>query len=164
MTTRRRLIFSGTREPLSEQDRATLLALVQAWAGQADEIGVGDCPTGVDSQIREWLPEARVFVADWKKHGNAAGPMRNDMVIWASKADTSLLIAMPQPERSKSRGTWNCVDSAVHNWVPVLIAAIGCGPSVAVETAKAQAAEIERLRELAQASISAAQRYAMERT
>ena len=158
----RRLIFSGTREPLSDQDRATLLTLVQTWAGQVDEIGVGDCRTGVDAQIREWLPEASVFAADWRV-GPSAGPQRNArMVLWAADAEDAMLIAMPSRNvvGSRGRGTRGCVDLAIDAGLVVIVAPTGCRPRMLSEANS----EIERLRALAQASISAAQRYAMERT
>lgn len=141
----RRLIFSGTREPLSELDRCNLRMLVERWAGLADEIGVGDCPTGVDAQVREWLPEARVFVADWEKHGKKAGPYRNlALTAWAAEADSALLIAMPvrssargtqhrltigrriPTTRRTSRGTWDCIHQAAAIGVQVVVAPVGC--------------------------------------
>ncbi len=55
----------------------------------------GDCPTGADHiadaiwrQIGQLAPEK--FPADWKKHGKAAGPIRNQQMIDEGKPDRAI--------------------------------------------------------------------------
>jgi YspA, cpYpsA-related SLOG family len=51
----------------------------------------GGCPTGLDALARLWAAKANVpwqtFEADWRKHGNAAGPIRNQVMIDEGKPD-----------------------------------------------------------------------------
>jgi len=118
----KRVIVSGTREILGAEDISRLELLVDMWAGHSDEIGVGDCPTGVDAVVRLHF-RGRVFRADWQTHGAAAGPRRNaEMVAWAAEADEALLIAMPAPS---SRGTWDTINRAVAAGIPVVIVPVG---------------------------------------
>src|SRR3989304_4321593 len=46
-------------------------------------VHTGDCPTGIDFFIKNSFPlESRtIHEADWKKHGKAAGPIRNKELI-----------------------------------------------------------------------------------
>lgn len=52
------------------------------------------CAPGVDSMGRDWANEQGVpvveFPADWKLHGKAAGPIRNEQM--AKYADTLILV------------------------------------------------------------------------
>lgn len=56
---------------------------------------VGDC-SGADQLAREWADERGihkdVFVADWDKHGRAAGPIRNKVMV---DFGFDLLLAFP---------------------------------------------------------------------
>lgn len=124
----KRVIVSGTRKTLLERDERhlddALWAATRCHYGTT-ELGVGDCPTGVDLYAREW-GAARVFRADWQAHGKAAGPRRNaEMVAWAAEADEALLIAMPAPS---SRGTWGTIRRAVSAGIPVVIVPKGGKP------------------------------------
>lgn len=47
------------------------------------------------------------FWADWKKHGKAAGPLRNQQMIDEGKPD--IVLAFPLPG---SRGTWDMIRRA----------------------------------------------------
>lgn len=121
----RRVIVTGTREELSAEDRAIATDLILRAAAWADEVGVGDCPTGIDALARELVPGARVFRADWQAFGRRAGPLRNgDMVGWCAAADERRAVGLPGP---KSRGTWDCIRQAKAADVAVLIKRMG-GP------------------------------------
>lgn len=121
----KRLIISGTREPLSAEDRAAVADLVMRGARWADEVGVGDCPTGVDALVRELVPDAVVFVARWRELGRRAGPERNGrLVAWAAEAELRWLLAFPGP---RSTGTPDCVQQAEDAGVPVVVTEVGHG-------------------------------------
>lgn len=134
----RRLIISGTREELSDEDRDVVLDVLARSLAHAAEIGVGDCRTGIDALVREavdelhrgsWRTEGQArpplstFIADWDRLGKRAGPERNArMVAWAAETDRAfaprsphraaglgMLLAFPGP---RSRGTWDCVRRA----------------------------------------------------
>jgi hypothetical protein len=75
------------------------------------EVAVGDCPTGVDSFIRDWAVTApaslRIFYADWGTHGQSAGPLRNkemiDTVMREGPVDRVIAFLHPDP-----KGTRQC--------------------------------------------------------
>lgn len=52
---------------------------------------------GADALAGRWADTndvpAIVFPADWKRHGPAAGPIRNEQMIWEGKPD--LVVAFP---------------------------------------------------------------------
>lgn len=53
----------------------------------------GGCPTGADVIAGAWafpVVPLEVFPADWAKHGKAAGPIRNQMMIDKGKPDAVL--------------------------------------------------------------------------
>src|SRR5271154_144282 len=54
--------------------------------------------------------------ADWKKHGNAAGPIRNQKMLDDHSPD--LVVAFPDPE---SRGTWDMIRRAKKDGVEVKV-------------------------------------------
>lgn len=64
---------------------------------------------GADTLADEWCDvfgaRKRVFLADWKQHGRAAGPLRNARMIAEGKPD--LVIAFPG-----GKGTADCVRKA----------------------------------------------------
>jgi len=55
-----------------------------------------------------------IHEADWDKHGKSAGPIRNALVV--ESADCLLAF---YTDRSKSRGTKNCVAQARKKGIPV---------------------------------------------
>lgn len=119
----RRVIITGTREELSAEDRAIATDLILRAAAWADEVGVGDCPTGIDALVRELVPGARVFRADWQAFGRKAGPMRNgDLVGWGAEADECWALGFPGP---RSKGSWDCVRQAKAAEVDVLVRRVG---------------------------------------
>lgn len=67
-------------------------------------VAVGDCPTGLDWFVRDFLLkyQIKVYVADWTKHGRPAGPIRNKEMVLANPG--AIVIAFPG-----GRGTEDCV-------------------------------------------------------
>lgn len=129
----RRVIISGTREELSAEDREIVIDVLASYLERATEIGVGDCPTGIDALARGFarahqrkgLPVVRTFLANWREFGRKAGPLRNgEMVRWANELDTiqGVLLAFPGPT---SRGTWDCVRKARAAGLDVIIKRVG---------------------------------------
>lgn len=78
------------------------------------EIISGGC-TGADAlaeiYAKEWDIPLKVFPADWKKYGNAAGPIRNGQMAQYATSDGNpgILVAFWD---GKSRGTKNMIDTA----------------------------------------------------
>jgi len=74
--------------------------------------------TGVDSLAEKYAKEHDipfvVYPADWKKYGNKAGPLRNQLIIDAS----THLLALPS---RKSRGTFDSINKAKQKGIPVTI-------------------------------------------
>ena len=54
--------------------------------------------------------------ADWRKHGNAAGPIRNQQMI--DEHSPNLVLAFPDPQ---SKGTWDMVRRAKKDEIEVRI-------------------------------------------
>jgi hypothetical protein len=67
----------------------------------AEEVIVGDCPTGADYFAREWCAwrgvRCHVIRADWRTYGKAAGPRRNlRLVRKARELGAQFLLAFPR--------------------------------------------------------------------
>lgn len=77
-------------------------------------IVTGGC-TGADKLAAEWGSACDVAVvvyeADWKKHGRAAGPLRNAVM---AQAGADLVVAFPG-----GRGTADMISKAVAAGIPV---------------------------------------------
>lgn len=90
-----KLIIAGSRtlKPSFGFIRSAMEMLWVSKHGPITEI-VSGCAEGVDSEGEHWAShyERQVirFPADWKKHGRAAGPIRNKQM--ADYADALLLI------------------------------------------------------------------------
>jgi len=73
--------------------------------------------TGADDHAGRWAEisriEHRVFRADWKKHGKAAGPRRNQKMLDEFKPD--VVVAFPG-----GRGTADMVRRAIDSGVRVI--------------------------------------------
>lgn len=65
---------------------------------------------------RTWGIKEEKYPADWKKHGKAAGPIRNKQMLDEGKPD--LVIAFMAKD---SRGTKNMVDQAVRAGIEVKV-------------------------------------------
>lgn len=81
-------------------------------------VNVGDCPTGVDLFVREWLDqwgleddsvEWVVYYADWVRNGRAAGPIRNRQMIKNAVPD---MVTGFLQLGAGNRGTLNCLSQA----------------------------------------------------
>ena len=72
--------------------------------------------TGADALARQWCNVARVeyinVPADWKKHGKAAGPLRNQKMI--DKHEPDLVLAFPG-----GKGTADMVFRAENACIPI---------------------------------------------
>lgn len=80
-----------------------------------EQIAVGDCPTGLDSYIREQYGSiCKVYAARWTELGRPAGPIRNKEMV-EDNEDADFLVAFPG-----NRGTNNCVSCAKQIGIPVL--------------------------------------------
>lgn len=116
----RKVLVTGSRN-LEYGARVDLALWAQArLAGGLDQLQVivGDCPTGADLHAREFCARHKVylwtFVANWNKHGKAAGPIRNAEMV-AGGADVCL--AFP---REGSKGTIDCIQRAKAAGIPVI--------------------------------------------
>lgn len=81
---------------------------------------VGDCPTGADRIARDiWTlwPGGQVEVhrADWRCHGRAAGPIRNQEMVDAG-ADVCLAFI-----RAGSKGATDCLSRAERAGIPTRV-------------------------------------------
>ncbi|MGN6147079.1 DUF2493 domain-containing protein [Rhizobium sp.] len=73
--------------------------------------------TGADTLAEEWADvwgvRKRVFMADWKKHGKAAGPIRNQKMLEDGKPDIVLAFG-------GGRGTADMIRRAQAAGIPVV--------------------------------------------
>lgn len=87
--------------------------------GQRTYDEAGNVVGGVDWFARLWGEQNDVPVqtveADWRKHGRAAGPIRNGKML---DEGAEQVIAIPD---KRSRGTWDMVNQALGRNVPVYI-------------------------------------------
>ncbi len=102
------LVVTGGRD----YDKAGLSSIINIL--NPEVVFVGDCPTGADDMAREYCADAGVnflvYRADWKKHGKAAGPIRNkEMLLDADKRSGGDFIVVAAPG---GRGTENCIMQA----------------------------------------------------
>ena len=84
------------------------ITLVHGGAGGADFIAC-------DVALREMGWSIEAHPADWRKHGKAAGPIRNEEMV---DAGAHICLAFPVPG---SRGTWDCIRKAADAGIPVRI-------------------------------------------
>lgn len=112
-----RIIITGGRKRESENDYETMKNIVE-WL-DCDGPGIlhlviiqGGCATGIDALARKVAEEYDIrmetFPANWKKHGRAAGPIRNQQM---ANAGADLCLAFPSA--GKSTGTWDMIRKAV---------------------------------------------------
>ena len=84
---------------------------------------VGDA-NGVDALARKVAEEAgwdiAVFRADWKKHGKAAGPIRNQQIADAVEVKWDPAVGLAFPDEG-SKGTWDMVRRMHEAAIPVLV-------------------------------------------
>lgn len=98
-------------------------------AGRPDRVYIGDA-RGVDYEAKLYCIglgiEHRIFRADWGQHGNKAGPIRNremlSEAVMAAGPEGVLCLGFPLAgPRSKSRGTWDCIDRAVAEGIQTVV-------------------------------------------
>lgn len=115
-----RVLVAGTREGVEDALIDTELARLAP-----DVILCGDC-RGVDKQAASWARvhdvELVTFPADWRSHGRAAGPIRNQQVYDEGKPD--LVVAFPI---TGSRGTFDMIRRAERAGVAVRIVDVSAG-------------------------------------
>ena len=107
-----RVIIAGSRD---FDDYELLSSVVKEKLRDYENIEIisGGC-AGADSLGEKFAKEngldLKVFQAEWKKYGRAAGPIRNKaMAEYASQVDDCMLIAFPV---GSSRGTRNMISLA----------------------------------------------------
>lgn len=101
---------------------------------------IGDCKTGTDAMAAYVLLNRHyncqlplpphIYRAQWRQHGNKAGPMRNVAMLYGfdetdpffgHRAD--LLVAWPEPlkRRQPRSGTWDCIEAAHKLGIPKVV-------------------------------------------
>jgi hypothetical protein len=110
-----RVLVCGGRG-YDDRDRLFLILDRAHWANPI-ELLVHGAATGADTLAGLWAKERGVsvqaFPADWKKYGDAAGPIRNGLMLEATKPH--MVIAFPG-----GRGTANMVKLARHAGIPIV--------------------------------------------
>lgn len=109
----RRWLVTGSRD--GRQDVERELDRMARLDGMPTELVCGEA-RGVDQQAQRWglangVP-VKVFVAEWRKHGRKAGPLRNQRMVDYCEGWLALCLAFPGP---KSVGTHDCYERAVLN-------------------------------------------------
>lgn len=121
LRTVRRVLVTGGRAYHDQHaiDRA-LDEVFAACGGKLDVVHGG--ATGADACAHAWVFASRargahvgveVFMADWRKFGKSAGPIRNRTMFLRGKPD--LVLAFPGGD-----GTADCVAQAAKRGVPIL--------------------------------------------
>ena len=111
-----RIIITGGRHRNHQEDYNTLLEALfdidMHWCGARGQVIIqGGCPTGIDAMARKLAADyhqpLETFPADWKKHGRAAGPIRNQAM-----ADAGADLCLAFPSAGRSTGTWDMIRRA----------------------------------------------------
>ncbi len=110
------LVITGTRYVEDEDFALGALFFHRFDIKDIKSVYVG-CARGVDELFRNICKEnnipCRVLTADWRKHGNGAGLVRNIEMLQAAKAEFSVfgcdVLALPCEQ---SRGTYHCMIKA----------------------------------------------------
>lgn len=113
---RSRVLFAGPRDVGRDEAQKAFRDAMWPLGSMITEAVTGGC-RGADSaayDMMEGLVPIKVFPADWKTHGKAAGPMRNrEMARYAD-----VLIAIWD---GKSRGTKNMIETFAKTGKPFVI-------------------------------------------
>lgn len=121
-----RVIVTGSRDFTNGviiEDSLSFLRATYGAIGVRLVVVHGDCPTGADWYARNWA-ERRAHVslpvihephpADWKTHGKAAGPIRNEEM---ASLGADVCLAFPLGE---SRGTRDMINRARNRGIEVV--------------------------------------------
>lgn len=104
-----RVIICGSRYWTDDKRVKTEICALVSFLGDVTIVH-GDCPTGADAAARRWAVDRGAVEerhpADWKRHGKAAGPIRNQEMADAG-AEKCLAFWDGQ-----SRGTKDMMDRA----------------------------------------------------
>lgn len=116
MVSKKRVIFSGSRD--WKHETSVVEALVNL---DPDEwIVVHGAAKGLDKLADEYARamgfEVESYPAKWAEYGNAAGPIRNRLML--SRENVQLVIAFPMPQ---SVGTVDMIEIAEAADVPVVV-------------------------------------------
>lgn len=103
-----RILVTGSRDWADVETIRDYLLLYSG--GKGTVLVHGGCPTGADKIAHDiasgWPWTIEVHHANWKKHGKAAGPLRNAEMV---ELGADVVLAFPMGE---SRGTRNCIELA----------------------------------------------------
>jgi len=114
-----RLLVCGSRD-FTDQDAANA-ALDRAHAHKPITLVIHGAARGADTCADLWAKGRRIpvmrFPADWSRHGRAAGPMRNDEMLFSGRPDG--VCAFPNGPRGERSGTADMVRKARIAGLPV---------------------------------------------
>jgi hypothetical protein len=118
-----RIIVTGSRD--WDNHDAIVSALIKAMSidnGAHRFVIVQGGANGADDIAKRWAQDRQIpcetFAADWGKHGNAAGPLRNQAML---DAGADLVLAFPIGGPATSPGTWDTIHRAAAMGIPVRI-------------------------------------------
>lgn len=105
-------IFTGGRD---YKNQSKVFDIMNQFISHLDTVVVGDCPTGLDQFVRDWIAMTnhfnyKIYVADWDKFGRSAGPKRNKKMIDEMYKNSPFTILLAFPGQ---RGTRNCINNAL---------------------------------------------------
>lgn len=115
-----RILITGSRDWSNRETIAKALgvALVTSKADGIPTLVLGACPSGADAIAEEvwedWGLQVERHPADWKRHGKAAGPIRNQQMV---DLGADLCIAF---RKDFSRGTTHCANAATMAGIPTI--------------------------------------------
>lgn len=122
------ILVTGTRETLTMEQMDVVAKVLSEFLFDGPHLLIDGQALGVDSFANLWAKDqgwgTRRFPADWKRFGKQAGPIRNQEMIETMAEEgtpVELVLAFPIPE---SRGTWDMVERAVFNRIPVRVYAL----------------------------------------
>jgi hypothetical protein len=114
----RRILVCGSRnwhDTQTIRERLTRLIPPEPWADEptivhGDALGADRIAASVALDLGLWV---EAHPANWRKHGKAAGPIRNNRML---DSDIDLVLAF---QRAGSRGTQHTIDGARRRGIPV---------------------------------------------
>lgn len=108
-----RVLVTGSRDYYREDTIASALTAQAMAATDAPTVIEGACPSGADAiahrLARSWRWPWERYPADWRRHGKAAGHLRNQVMV-DSGPDVCLAFFATG---SANRGTSDCVARAM---------------------------------------------------